>query len=381
MANDDCCLALATFRSTKYRKLTPDMRVPTDQRFNRMKELGLKLGSDWPAIRKAIANTERDLTELERLLLPSDGRALAENVSLVFFGSLARGESTSQSDLDWTLLVNGEVDGQHFSLSQSIRKKLRDKIGPGTTGAFGGLVFSHELVHCIGGQDDTNKNLTLRMLLLLESISIGDDESRQMVIRAILNRYLADDPSWTWKTDAKLPRFLLNDVVRFWRTMAVDFADKFRDQEGEKWALRNAKLRFSRRLIFLTGMLACFSWRLHGLKSSSPEVERTAEKAITYFEDYFSRPPLEILASELIYTEAPPEISRTIFSSYNEFLAILDSETARTELQTIPRESADKSRVFQQVRQLSHEYRDALLNWLHMPSSPLYALVKEYALF
>ena len=128
-------------------------------------------------------------------------------------------------------------------------------------------------------------------------------------------------------------------------------------------------------------MLACFSWRLHGLRSSSPEVEQTVEKAITYFEDYFSRPPLEILASALIYTEAPPEISRTIFSSYNEFLAILDDETARTELQTIPRESADKSRVFQQVRQLSHEYRDALLNWLHMPGSPLYVLVKEYALF
>jgi UTP:GlnB (protein PII) uridylyltransferase len=80
-----------------------------------MNELGIKLASDWPAIRKAIANTERDLTELERLLLPSDGRPLAENVSLVLFGSLARGESTSQSDLDWTLLVNGEVDGQHGS--------------------------------------------------------------------------------------------------------------------------------------------------------------------------------------------------------------------------------------------------------------------------
>jgi hypothetical protein len=98
-----------------------------------MNELSIKLASDWPAIRKATANTERDLTELERLLLPSDGRPLAENVSLVFFRSLAHGESTSQSDLDWTLLVNCEVDGQHFSLSQSIRKKLRDKIGPGAT--------------------------------------------------------------------------------------------------------------------------------------------------------------------------------------------------------------------------------------------------------
>jgi hypothetical protein len=359
------------------------MRLRADQRFSRLKELQGKLGTQWPSIAKAIANTERDLVELEGLLLPSDGRPLAENVSLVFFGSLGRGESTSQSDLDWTLLINGEVDGQHSSIHQSIRKKLRaeNRIGPGATGTFGGLAFSHDLVHCIGGQDDTNKNLTLMMLLLLESLSIGDDEPRQMVIRAILSRYLADDPSWTWKPDGKLPRFLLNDVVRFWRTMAVDFADKFHDQEGEKWALRNAKLRFSRRLILLTGMLACFSWRLHGLESSAAPVDRTVEKAIAYFEYYFSRPPLDILADELLLAGAPVEPCRTIFSSYDRFLAILDDERSRLELQTIAREQADKSPVFQEIRELSHEFRDALLNWLYMPDTPLSTLVKQYALF
>ena len=51
---------------------------------------------------------------------------------------------------------------------------------------FGGLAFSHDIVHCIGGQDDTNRNLTLRMLLLLESVSIGDDIVRQRVVRAVL---------------------------------------------------------------------------------------------------------------------------------------------------------------------------------------------------
>jgi predicted nucleotidyltransferase len=355
------------------------MRPRTEHRFNRLKELQKKLGCDWAGITKAIGDTERDLTELEHSLLPTEARPLAENVSLVLFGSLARGESTSQSDLDWTLLINGEVDGEHFRIRQSVRKKLQDakKIEPGATGTFGGLAFSHDLVHCIGGQDDTNKNLTLRMLLLLESVSIGDDEPRQMVIRAILKRYLADDPSWTWRSDGKLPRFLLNDVVRFWRTMAVDFADKFHDQEGEKWALRNAKLRFSRRLILLTGMLACFSWKLHGLDSSTPETEQ----AISYFENYFARPPLEILADELIRAEAEPETCRTIFSAYDQFLSILDDPASRAELETVPRELADKSSVFQRVRKISHEFRDALLNWLNLPQTPLSALVKQYALF
>src|SRR5437867_4016514 len=102
------------------------MRLPTHRRFDRLNELQRKLDCEWPAIAKAIDSTERELAELEQLLLPSDGRPLAENVSLVFFGSLARGQSTSQSDLDWTLLINGEVDGEHFRMFQAIRKKLRE---------------------------------------------------------------------------------------------------------------------------------------------------------------------------------------------------------------------------------------------------------------
>ncbi len=347
-----------------------------------MNELEEKLGTHWVAIRKAIEATSQEMIALEGLLLPGAGRPLAENVDLVIFGSLARGEQTSRSDLDWTLLINGEVDAQHFLTFQTVRKKLHDagRIEPGATGTFGGLAFSHDLVHFIGGQDDTNKNLTLRMLLLLESISIGEDEPRQMVIRAILKRYLADDPSWIFPKE-KLPRFLLNDIIRFWRTMAVDFADKFHDQEGEKWALRNAKLRFSRKLILLTGMLACFSWRLRGEKPLAPDTASRVEEAVAHFETYFSRPPLEILADELLLTEAPPKLCAKILTAYDNFIAILDDETSRDELRRMSREEAEKGSVFQKIRTQSHDFRDALLDWLYMPDTRLCQLVKEYGLF
>lgn len=89
----------------------------------------------------------------------------------------ARGECTSQSDTDWVVLVDGQVDEQHFRTYQNTRKALIEagEIQPGTSGVFGGLAFSHDIVHRIGGEDDTNRNPTLRMLLLLESVSIGDD--------------------------------------------------------------------------------------------------------------------------------------------------------------------------------------------------------------
>jgi hypothetical protein len=69
--------------------------------------------------------------------------------------------------------------------------------------------------------------MTRRLLLLLESDSISASESKQVydrVISGILYRYVEEDASFVsgHEKKSRIPRFLLNDVVRFWRTMAVD---------------------------------------------------------------------------------------------------------------------------------------------------------------
>jgi len=358
------------------------MTVPFPNRFKRVNELQGKLGAQWSSINKAIERTENELQELRAILAPDNKRPLAEDASAVFFGSLARGECTSSSDVDWVLLVDGQVDEQHFLTFHRIREQLKsaNKSEPGTTGTFGDLVFGYDLVHRIGGSDDTNRNLTLRMLLLLESVSIGNDDARDRVIKAILGRYLADDPSWTWRTDGKLPRFLLNDAVRFWRTMTVDFADKFHDQIGEKWALRNTKLRFSRKLIFLVAILACFSWQLHPpVELSDPK--RAMDIPIKHFKDYLSRPPLEIVADELLLSGTSATLCDKLFSSYNDFLAVLDDPEMRKSLKELPRDIASESVAFQRARELSHAFQSGLTEWLFMPDTELSNLVKQYGIF
>src|SRR5260370_17925464 len=133
--------------------------------------------------------------ELDALLSAKIGKYASEDTSLVVFRSLAREEWTSRSDLDWTYLIDGGANSDHLRISQEIQRLLRDEgyTEPGPTGTFGNMAFSHDIIHQIGGQHDTNKNTTQRILLFLESTPIGERrEPYDRVIRAVIKRYLED---------------------------------------------------------------------------------------------------------------------------------------------------------------------------------------------
>lgn len=81
------------------------------------------LNSD--VLAKSRENSARTLEDLDRLLSTEIPGYTSEDTSLVVFGSLARGEWTSKSDLDWTFLIDGGAN------SDSLANCTRDTAGSG----------------------------------------------------------------------------------------------------------------------------------------------------------------------------------------------------------------------------------------------------------
>ena len=129
-------------------------------------------------IERELADATRK--ELQRALVNLD----SEDTSIVVSGSLASDEFTDVSDIDWTLLIDGLSDPLYYDLTSKIMEIVRPVAAKevGREGMFGSMVFSHDLVHQIGGEDDTDRNTTRRLLLLLESRVVGREDAYRRVV-------------------------------------------------------------------------------------------------------------------------------------------------------------------------------------------------------
>jgi hypothetical protein len=285
-------------------------------------------------------------------------------------------------------LIDGQSLPEHKDQERGVEKILTAGryIQPGRSGIFGKMAGSHDLVHKIGGEDDLNSNTTRRILLLLESTPVGNREAYDRVRRQILRRYLEDDRGIRCGSGrVRIPRFLLNDLTRYWRTVTVDFVYKQRVDGDNKWALRNPKLRMSRKLVYATGLLHCFFCHLdpaaaHARSLLEPKGDVSA--LADYLEKQLSRAPLEILAQACIERKIAQETARAVFDSYNRFLAILDDDAKRAELDKAAGHAGLRnSKVWEEVRAVSRPFHDGLVNLFLNDDQELRMLTMKYGVF
>ena len=185
--------------------------------------------------------------------------------SIYVTGSYGRLEASTRSDLDLFFILDDsypaktrKIDKLTKTLIDASLIRIIEQMGLPEFTNEGQYLEIHplsEIVENLGGpEDDYRNHFTARMLLLLESRPIYNPQAYSKIVEAIIQAYYRDyhDHEKNFR-----PIFLVNDILRFWKTMCLNYENK-RNISSEdrvtkrKNHLRNLKLKFSR-------LMTCFS--------------------------------------------------------------------------------------------------------------------------
>lgn len=212
--------------------------------------------------------TKSKLEKLMQALSAVEASAIVENCACVYAtGSMGRGEMSENSDLD-IFIVRDKTVAKPLTNLNEIRLKAR-LIEVGRDLGFpefsddGEYVKSYDVkedfIFKLGARNDDYDNvLTARLLLLLESRPILGQDVYKNVIDELLAVYWRD---YSQNSSNFLPVFLINDILRFWKTLCLNYEERTSDANtGKKTAhpnagkrrLLNYKLKYSR-------LLTCYS--------------------------------------------------------------------------------------------------------------------------
>ncbi len=171
------------------------------------------------------------------------------------------------------------------------------------------------------------------MLFLLEGQPLSGREGFAFALRALLDRYIAPRVG-----DGMLPLFLLNDLIRYYRTIAVDY--EYKTGEADKpWGLRNLKLVFSRKLLYASGLFAIATTR-----------EGPAEAKVARLESLLGLPPIDRMAAICGGSAMVPVLDR-----YDHFLDRLAQPGVRRHLERLTRKDRDDP-VFRDLKDAGYAF-------------------------
>lgn len=176
--------------------------------------------------------------------------------SIFVAGSLGRNDSGEKSDLDLFLTSSAQNQISHLDNIRCLASILGiyQKLGyeqPSNDGEFLKIFNIPQHESFVGSARDDGLNwFTVRMLMLLESKPLTDTTLYRKHKEKILQFYFRDrDHDNQFK-----PLFLLNDLLRFWRTLCLNY-ENARSEPTRSWKKRNFNLKFSRMLTVFSTVL------------------------------------------------------------------------------------------------------------------------------
>lgn len=266
-------------------------------------------------------------------IVPADAVALT-------CGSYSRREATVGSDLDFYVLMPDVPDDEPnwFTEAKTAITAVVKK-PPAAGGAFDSLNRIEELLTNFGGNKDTNQTITRRMLYLLEGDYLTNETLFKSIRRNIIEHYVSGT-----REDHSIAQYLLNDIIRYWRTITVDYAFKTQE-ENKPWAIRNIKLVFSRKLIYASGLF-----------SVAMTADRSHDAKVEILEKLFSMTPLD----RLIHICGESR-TRGLVKSYNLFLSRIDDAGTRAHLEELQKDERDTDAIFRELKNEGYHFASELM--------------------
>ena len=261
-------------------------------------------------------------------------------------GSYGRHEASENSDLDLFFL-----DSNENKVTSNIDKTLINAEVIKICRAMGLPEFSkdggyltihniHEIKNELGSPNDDYYNyFTARMLLLLESKPIYNEKLHLSCLKQIIKPYYVDfhDHSQSFK-----PIFLTNDIIRFWKTLCLNYEHRRRrksakDEEDKNVThSKNIKLQFSRKLTCFSFILQLASSkgtidendildialqtpleRIMKLKTHIPGIESRIQKIINLYNWFLDR--TQIPSAEMLEWLSDKNLRNEAFNKSREF--------------------------------------------------------------
>ena len=204
--------------------------------------------------RKDLAN--KNLAKIRSAFLQSE-IFRKKQISVFAAGSFGRKDIGSNSDLD-LFVVTEQADKDRSRLDDlEVLAELieinRDLKYPpiSNDGEFLKVYSIEEMKRTLGDRKDDSDNLfTARMLMLLESTPICNEDLYDKHMLAIAGHYFRDCA----EHKPFKPLFLVNDILRYWRTLCLNY-EGIRNNTERPWRKRNINLKFSRMLTVFGSVL------------------------------------------------------------------------------------------------------------------------------
>lgn len=178
-------------------------------------------------------------------------------------GSFGRQEASRASDLDLFLVHDGDACPKIATtlIAADLIRACRELELPEFSGD-GKYLQVHPLSSIqeqLGSNTDDYQNLfTARLLLLLESAPVSEETLYHRVIEKIIDSYYRDYHDHNKEFQ---PIFLTNDIIRFWKTLCLNYEHRRNrppgnPREKNKGHLNNLKLKFSRMTTCMSAVMA-----------------------------------------------------------------------------------------------------------------------------